>query len=166
MQPLSFQYDHKRDSERLCILISMTVWAIWKSRNKNPVNNQGVTTEKARETLRELISDLVRKSWNAERFMEGARGCFSSADSVPSGRIRYLATLTLQQVQPSTFHNEMWPCSPVWEGRQGGFVQQASRPTGKPGRSPTHAASMALRCTTHFPPFSHQIKIKIKIKLK
>ena len=70
---LSFQFDHSRDSERLRILISMTVWAIWKSRNKNSINDQDVATTEARDTLKGLISDLVRKSWNATRFMEDGR---------------------------------------------------------------------------------------------
>ena len=39
---VTFENDHTKDSERLHILISMTVWAIWKSRNKNTINNQDV----------------------------------------------------------------------------------------------------------------------------
>ena len=47
--------DHMKDSERLCILISMTVWAIWKSRNKITINNQDVAPGEATSTLKELI---------------------------------------------------------------------------------------------------------------
>src|SRR5882757_8688665 len=61
------------DSERLRILISLTTWAIWKSRNKSTMNNQEITTIEARETLKNLIADLVRKSWNATKFMEEGR---------------------------------------------------------------------------------------------
>ncbi len=70
---LSSEYGHSKDSERLRILISMTIWAIWKSRNKNAINNQDVAPNETREVMKELISDLVRKSWNATRFMEGGR---------------------------------------------------------------------------------------------
>ena len=37
------------------------------------MNNQDIATNETRETLKELITDLIRKSWNATRFMEGAR---------------------------------------------------------------------------------------------
>ena len=58
------------DHERLRILISMTICAIWKSRIKKSINNQDVTPNETRETPKDLIADLVRKSWNAARFME------------------------------------------------------------------------------------------------
>jgi len=51
----------------------MTIWAIWKSRNKNSILNQDVTPNETREVLKGLISDLIRKSWNATRFMEDGR---------------------------------------------------------------------------------------------
>jgi len=70
---LSFEYDYSKDSERLRILISMTIWAIWKSRNKNSINDQDVTTNETREALKDLIQDLIRKGWNATRFLEGSR---------------------------------------------------------------------------------------------
>ena len=70
---ITFEDDHTKDSERLRILISMTIWAIWKSRNKNTINNQDVAPGEASSTLKELIRDLMRKSWNATRFLEGGR---------------------------------------------------------------------------------------------
>jgi hypothetical protein len=70
---LSFEYDQNKDSERLRILISMTIWAIWKTRNKNSINNQEVSTGEAREELVRLLKDLITKSWNATRFLEGGR---------------------------------------------------------------------------------------------
>jgi len=39
---ITFNNDCNSDSERLWILISMTIWAICKSRNKNTINNQDV----------------------------------------------------------------------------------------------------------------------------
>ena len=68
---LSFIDDFTKDSERLRILVSMTIWAIWKSRNKNTIQNQVVTPNETRETLKELIRDIIRKSWNSTRLMEG-----------------------------------------------------------------------------------------------
>jgi hypothetical protein len=41
--------DYSKDSERLRILISMTIWAIWKSRNKNSINDQDVAPSETRE---------------------------------------------------------------------------------------------------------------------
>ena len=70
---LSFEDDYGKDSERLRILISMTIWAIWKSRNKNSINNQDVSSNETREVLKDLLQDLIRKSWNATRFLEGGR---------------------------------------------------------------------------------------------
>ncbi len=66
---LTFEKDFNKDSERLHILISMTTWAIWKSKIKNSINDQDVTTQETTQTLKGQISDLVRKSWNATRFM-------------------------------------------------------------------------------------------------
>ena len=37
------------------------------------MNNQEVMMIEARETLKNLITDLVRESWNATRFMEDGR---------------------------------------------------------------------------------------------
>jgi len=68
---LSFKDDLSKDSERLRILISMTIWSIWKSRNENTINNRDVTPGETTGLLEELIRDLVRKSWNSTRFMEG-----------------------------------------------------------------------------------------------
>ena len=70
---LTFEGDSNKDSERLRILISMTVWAIWKSRNKNTILDLETVPSETRDTLKELIRDLIRKSWNATRFMEGRR---------------------------------------------------------------------------------------------
>jgi len=51
---LSFKDDFTKDSERLRILISMTVWSIWKSRNEKSINNRDVTPNETTGTLREL----------------------------------------------------------------------------------------------------------------
>ena len=71
---VSFKHDHNRDPERLRILIFMTLWAIWKSRNKNSIRNQDAAANETREVLKHLLSDMVRKSWNATHFIEGDRG--------------------------------------------------------------------------------------------
>ena len=47
---LSFEDDYRKDSERLRILISMTIWAIWKSRNKYSINDQDVASIETGET--------------------------------------------------------------------------------------------------------------------
>ena len=51
------------------------------------VSNQDIAPTETGEALKELLSDLVRKSWNATRFMEGGRRldhlhdlCILSAD--------------------------------------------------------------------------------------
>jgi len=49
---ITFNNDHNSDSERLQIPISMTLWAIWKPRNKNSINNQDVVPN---EVLKEMI---------------------------------------------------------------------------------------------------------------
>ena len=67
----------------------MTVWAIWKSRNKD---SKDVATAEAQEVLKVLITDLVRKSWNATCFMEGGRRSIDRVlNSAPSGRTRSLS---------------------------------------------------------------------------
>ena len=47
----------------------MTIWAIWKSKIKNSINDQDVTIHETSQVLKELISDLIRNSWNATLFM-------------------------------------------------------------------------------------------------
>ena len=57
-----------KDSERILILITVIIWAIWKVRNKNSINNHEVTVIETNETLKDFISDMVRKrrvSWKA-----------------------------------------------------------------------------------------------------
>jgi len=66
----TFNNDRNRDSEGVRILISMTIWAIWKSRNENTINDQDVVLNETRETLKEMISNTIRNSWTATRFME------------------------------------------------------------------------------------------------
>ena len=67
---IRFENDSNKDSERIRILITLTVWTIWKSRNKSSINDQDVSPYETAENLRNIISDLVRKSWNATKFME------------------------------------------------------------------------------------------------
>jgi hypothetical protein len=69
----TFEGDLNNDPERLRILMSMIIWAIWKLRNKNSINDQDVAAGNARKELKGLIKDLIMKSWNATRFMEGGR---------------------------------------------------------------------------------------------
>ena len=59
---ISFDDDYNRDSERIRILITMIIWAIWKSRNKNSNNDQEVAAIETNETLKDLIPDLVKKA--------------------------------------------------------------------------------------------------------
>jgi len=70
---LTFDHDMNKDSERLRILISMTVWAIWKSKIKISIQNQDVTPNETTQILKGLLTDLLTKSWNATRFMEEDR---------------------------------------------------------------------------------------------
>ena len=51
----------------------MTIWAIWKSRNNKTINDQDIASSEATRILKELIRDLMRKSWNATRFLGGRR---------------------------------------------------------------------------------------------
>jgi len=67
---ITFDGDRNRDSERVRILISMTIWAIRKSRNKKTINDQDVVPNETKETLKDMISNLVRNSWIATRSME------------------------------------------------------------------------------------------------
>jgi len=62
---ITFNEDFNKDSERIQILISITIWTIWKSKIKSSINNQDVTTNETTRVLKESISELIRKSWNA-----------------------------------------------------------------------------------------------------
>ena len=70
---ISFEDEHSKDYERAHILISMAIRSIWNSRNKHSINNQAVVPNETREALKDILSDLVRKSWNATLFMEAGR---------------------------------------------------------------------------------------------
>ena len=37
------------------------------------MNNEEITTTEAKETLKHLVTDLVRRSWNATKYMEKRR---------------------------------------------------------------------------------------------
>ena len=62
--------DFSKDAERLRILIPMTIWAIWKSKIKNSINNQDVAPNETSGVLKGLITDLITKNWNASYFLE------------------------------------------------------------------------------------------------
>jgi len=70
---LKFEIDLNKDSDRIRILISIGIWAIWKSRDKTAITDQDVSPNETSETLKELIKAQVRKSWNATRFLKGKR---------------------------------------------------------------------------------------------
>ena len=70
---MAFEHDSNKDSQRLRILISLTTWAIWKCRNKSTTNNEEISIIDAKETLKNLVTDLVRRSWNATKHMEKRR---------------------------------------------------------------------------------------------
>jgi len=52
---------------------AMTIWAIWKSTNLQTINDQDVVVNEAKSELERLLKDLITKSWNATRFLEGGR---------------------------------------------------------------------------------------------
>jgi len=56
---LSFEDDLSKDSARLRILISMTIWIIWKSRNNNSILDQDVAPSETREVQKGLIRDII-----------------------------------------------------------------------------------------------------------
>ena len=70
---LTFEKDTNKDSKRIKILISMTIWAIWKSKIKNSINDENVPIHETTQTLKAQISNLIRNSWNATYFMEENR---------------------------------------------------------------------------------------------
>ena len=70
---LTFEKDTNKDSERIKILISMTIWAIWKSKIKISINDENVPIHETTQTLKAQISNLIRNSWNATCFMEENR---------------------------------------------------------------------------------------------
>jgi hypothetical protein len=108
---IAFENDSNKDLERLRILISMSIWAIWKSRNKNTISDQDVARQEATKTLKGLQTDLVRKSWNAMRFMDGARRAIRQRYHRKLWADKRFADLDLKQVPPSISLNGMWPGS-------------------------------------------------------
>jgi len=67
---LTFKHNMNKDSERLQMLIAMTVWAIWKSKIKISIQNQDITPNETTQILKGPLTDLVTKHWNAMRLME------------------------------------------------------------------------------------------------
>jgi len=53
------------DSERLRILLCITLWAIWKSRNKLSIQNMPVAATETSNLLRLTLRELMTNSWNA-----------------------------------------------------------------------------------------------------
>lgn len=56
------------DSERLRLIISMTIWAIWKTRNKHKIQNLPVTPIESAKLLKTMLKDLITQSHNSMRF--------------------------------------------------------------------------------------------------
>jgi len=115
---LKFEIDLNKDSDRIRILISMAIWAIWKSRNKSAISDQDGSPNETSETLKELIQAQIRKSWNATRFLEGKRKLTQQ---------RIIQTLWADgklKAQSSTSHKKVMrparPAGGVLVGRSGG----------------------------------------------
>ena len=70
---LTFKHDANKDSKRIQILIAMMTWTIWKVKIKMSINDQEVHTHETSQILKELITRLIRNSWNATHFMEEKR---------------------------------------------------------------------------------------------
>src|SRR5258708_6099165 len=127
---ISFENDHSKDSERLRILISMTIWAIWKSRNKNS----------GRRVLR------GKRDFKGTNTRDDQEKLERNAHFESSGLKVTLHILTPRKTRRSIFPNGMWPGDTgvggcLWVGLSGIFVQRAiGPPTGKPRGSPTHDA--------------------------
>ena len=77
---IKYDNDYSKDSERLWILISMTVWAIWKLKLKNSINDQVVAPDETSGVLRGLITNLITKSWNMMWFLESNKRWLQQCD--------------------------------------------------------------------------------------
>jgi len=158
---LSFKDGLSKDSERLRILISMTIWSIWKSRNENTINNRDVTPGETTGLLEELIRDLIRKSWNSTRFMEGrddnapSRSYGLRGDSPISIRRKGLQSISHRR-DVAGIHRH----GRVLVGRSGGRLSNGHNGPSASHTGVPHTAHGALRCMTHFPPFPHPKKDK------
>jgi hypothetical protein len=62
-----------RDAERARILISTTVWTIWKARNQRAIQNIWTPASEPSKALRKTLSEYVTKSWNALQFKTSSK---------------------------------------------------------------------------------------------
>lgn len=95
------------------ILISLTIWAKWKTRNRSAISDQDIAPTETGEYLKELISDLIRKSRNATRLWKAVEGWFASTTFALYRPTRGLWILTSKRVLLPTSLNEMWPGPPA-----------------------------------------------------
>jgi hypothetical protein len=54
------------DTNRLQILIALSIWAIWKARNKRAMDPEGPND--AKNMFIESLKDIITKTWNATSF--------------------------------------------------------------------------------------------------
>lgn len=57
-----------KDSERLRIFITMTLWAIWKNRNNYAIQNIPVVPSEPGDLAMKMIKDLINKTWTNLRY--------------------------------------------------------------------------------------------------
>jgi len=94
-------------------------WFLWQYgqygnlETKNSINNRDVAPNETREVLKGLLTDLVGKSWNATRFMEGGRRLNRQCKLCSVWADKRFAEFDLKQVRPSNYLNGMWPGSPT-----------------------------------------------------
>ncbi len=55
-----------------------------EGKNKNTINNQDVAPQETKALLKELIQDMMRKSWNATCFMEAPKNCQKKGTQNPT----------------------------------------------------------------------------------
>jgi hypothetical protein len=60
---------HSTDSERFGTMAALAVWAIWKARNERAICPERPTTaESASSILKEVLKDIIKKSWISTNF--------------------------------------------------------------------------------------------------
>jgi ribonuclease HI/exonuclease III len=61
------------DSERLRIIISLTMWTIWKTRNSITIKGENTEKLNNQKLLTDIMKDIISKTWNALKYETEAR---------------------------------------------------------------------------------------------
>lgn len=96
-----------QDAERLKILMTTTVWAIWKTRNLKTIQGVPVRKSEASRLLIELLTADITNRWNAIKFLSKKQQTRTTRKMIGLWNYEGVARLMLGQEPTFNFLEEV-----------------------------------------------------------